>query len=118
MTIVHFPAEDFVTFDDVPVPGPILREFIAAVTKQKDRPLSAREEQVSRLIAEGVPQKEIAARLQLSPKTVNTYLTNAKEALGIRTTAELIRAFTLQGFAVACTEAEDAAVHSHRKSVG
>jgi len=45
--------------------------------------LSAREYQVFSLLVEGVRAKEIAARLELSPKTVDTYRSNLMKKLDI-----------------------------------
>ena len=45
--------------------------------------LSAREYQVFSLLVEGVRPKEIAARLGLSPKTVDTYRSNLMKKLGL-----------------------------------
>lgn len=53
--------------------------------------LSAREEQVLRLIAVGYGNKEIAARMDLSVKTVETYKARATEKLGLRSRVELMR---------------------------
>lgn len=53
--------------------------------------LSNREFQVLCRIGAGDSVKEIAARLDLSPKTVSTYRTRILEKLELDTTAELIR---------------------------
>lgn len=53
--------------------------------------LSEREHEVLRLMGAGKSAKEIAARLNLSPKTVSTYRTRMLDKLGLKTTAELIR---------------------------
>jgi DNA-binding NarL/FixJ family response regulator len=57
--------------------------------------LSAREYQVFCLLVEGVRAKEIAARLQLSPKTVDTYRANLMKKLDIHDVAGLVR-FAIQ----------------------
>ncbi|MGD2062222.1 MAG: response regulator transcription factor [Nitrospirota bacterium] len=57
--------------------------------------LSDREKQVLKLIAEGSSHKEIAALLNISPKTVVAHQTNISEKLGIRSRAALIK-FALQ----------------------
>lgn len=53
--------------------------------------LTARESQVLALVAEGLPNKIIARRLQISEKTVKAHLTNAFQAIGVtdRTQAAL-----------------------------
>jgi DNA-binding NarL/FixJ family response regulator len=66
---------------------------------EKDDPLaklSAREREVLQLIAEGRTGAEIAERLTLSQKTVETYRARLIEKLGIRDVAGLVR------FAIQC----------------
>jgi DNA-binding NarL/FixJ family response regulator len=53
--------------------------------------LTPRQREVVRLIADGRTMKEIAATLGLSPRTVETHKYEMMRALGLRTTAELIR---------------------------
>jgi DNA-binding NarL/FixJ family response regulator len=53
--------------------------------------LSEREAEVVRLVAAGHSNKEIAARLQLSVKTVETYKARSLEKLGMRSRADLVR---------------------------
>jgi DNA-binding NarL/FixJ family response regulator len=57
--------------------------------------LSAREYQVFSLLVEGVRAKEIAARLELSPKTVDTYRASLMRKLDIHDVAGLVK-FALQ----------------------
>lgn len=53
--------------------------------------LSDRELEVLRLLGAGKSGKQIAAQLQVSPKTVSTYRARLLEKLNLRTTADLIR---------------------------
>lgn len=55
------------------------------------RPMSEREEQVLRLVAEGLPNKLIARRLGIAERTVKAHLTNIFQRLGVtdRTQAAL-----------------------------
>lgn len=53
--------------------------------------LSEREAEVVRLIAAGHSNKEIAARLGLSVKTVETYKARSLEKLGLNSRADLVR---------------------------
>jgi DNA-binding NarL/FixJ family response regulator len=57
--------------------------------------LSAREREVLQLLAEGRTSAEIAARLALSQKTVETYRARLVEKLGIRDVAGLVK-FAIQ----------------------
>ena len=60
--------------------------------------LSDREAEVARLTAAGHSNKEIAARLELSVKTVETYRARAMEKLGLQGRAGLVRYAVLQGW--------------------
>ncbi len=53
--------------------------------------LSKREFEVLSLIASGQAYKEIASKLNLSPKTVSTYRTRILEKLNLSSTAQLLR---------------------------
>jgi DNA-binding NarL/FixJ family response regulator len=53
--------------------------------------LTPRQRDVIRLLAEGRTMKEIAAALEISPRTAETHKYQALEALGLKTTADLIR---------------------------
>ena len=53
--------------------------------------LSPREQQVMRLVAEGVASREIAARLDLSAKTVENHRANLMKKLGVHSKMELVR---------------------------
>ena len=54
-------------------------------------PLSSREREVLQLVAEGFTGRQIAARLDLSPKTVENHRARIMDKVGIRTTAGLVR---------------------------
>ena len=53
--------------------------------------LTPREQEVMRLLAEGVPVRKIAEKLFISPKTVENHRANIMTKLGIQTTHELVR---------------------------
>jgi DNA-binding NarL/FixJ family response regulator len=53
--------------------------------------LSAREHQVYMMLTEGVKPKEIAIRMQVSPKTVDSYRANIMRKLNVRDFASLMR---------------------------
>lgn len=60
--------------------------------------LSDRETEVVRLIALGYSNKEIAARLKLSVKTVETYKTRSMEKLGVRTRVDIVQYAAKRGW--------------------
>ncbi len=53
--------------------------------------LTPREREVLRLVGQGAMSKEIAARLNISPKTAQVHRENLKQKLNLRTTADLVR---------------------------
>jgi DNA-binding NarL/FixJ family response regulator len=53
--------------------------------------LTAREQEVMRMLAEGLNAKEVASQLFISPKTVENHRTNLMKKLGLHSTVELIR---------------------------
>jgi DNA-binding NarL/FixJ family response regulator len=61
-------------------------------------PLSERESEVARLLAQGLTMKEIAAQLSVSARTLETYRARALEKLGLKTRAELVRYATNCGW--------------------
>ena len=60
--------------------------------------LSEREAEVAKQTAAGHSNKEIAARLELSVKTVETYRARAMDKLGLRGRADLVRYAVQQGW--------------------
>ena len=54
------------------------------------RPLTARELEVLQLICDGLSNREIAAKLDLSVNTVSVHRTNIMNALGVHKAAELV----------------------------
>jgi two-component system, NarL family, response regulator NreC len=52
--------------------------------------LTEREREILQLLAEGKPNKEVAAVLGLSPYTVETHRTNLMQKLGLHSTAEIV----------------------------
>jgi len=57
-----------------------------------------REAEVLRLVAQGYSNKEIAARLELSTKTIEVHKANAMRKLGLSGRIELLRYAVLQGW--------------------
>ena len=64
---------------------------IAAPAGDPAPPLSPRKREVLRLIAQGKRMKEIAAELAISIRTVEDHKYQLMRALGVETTAELVR---------------------------
>lgn len=60
--------------------------------------LSDREGEVLRLIAEGYLNKQIASRLTLSVKTVETYKARAMEKVGLKSRVDVVRYATQRGW--------------------
>jgi two-component system, NarL family, response regulator NreC len=70
----------------------------AAGSHQARAALSPREEEVLRLIAWGHSNKQIAAKLNVSVKTVESYKATGTEKLGVRNRAEILRYALAQGW--------------------
>lgn len=69
----------------------------SADTRDAQTLLTEREIQVVRLIAEGLINREIAERLGISVKTVDTHRGNIMEKLNVHNTAELIKVAIRKG---------------------
>lgn len=61
-------------------------------------PLTDREREVMRLVAFGYTNKEVAAKLGVTSKSVETYKTRASEKLDIRTRTKIVQYALLQGW--------------------
>jgi DNA-binding NarL/FixJ family response regulator len=88
------------TYIDPAVAGGVAGEFAAPPDGGEARgaELSERECAVVRLIALGYSNKEIAARLKVSVKTVETYKARAAEKLRIKSRVELVRYAARRGW--------------------
>jgi RNA polymerase sigma factor (sigma-70 family) len=53
--------------------------------------LSQREREILKLVAEGKTSQEIAERLSISPKTVDTYRSRLMQKMGVKNLAGLIK---------------------------
>lgn len=60
--------------------------------------LSERESAVLRMIAEGYAMKEIAAQLEVSARTLETYRQRAMDKLGLRSRSDIVRYAVKQGW--------------------
>ena len=81
------------------IAGDVMAAMAApAETSPVDR-LTLRQREVLRLVAKGQSMKEIAAALELSPRTIETHKYEMMHTLGVETTAELIQFAFRSGFA-------------------
>jgi two-component system, NarL family, response regulator NreC len=82
--------------------GTVVRDYggrqQAASSTDAARTLTGREAEVLRLMAGGYSNKEIAAQLELSVKTIETHKGNAMQKLGMRSRIDLVRFALLQGW--------------------
>ena len=72
------------------ITGDVLRT-LTSPTDAAERELTARQREVLRLLAQGKRMKEIAAELNISTRTAESHKYEMMQALGVETTAELIR---------------------------
>jgi DNA-binding NarL/FixJ family response regulator len=56
-------------------------------------PLTPRERDVLRLLADGLPDRDIAAALTISSRTVETHVSNILRKFGVRNRAEAARRY-------------------------
>jgi DNA-binding NarL/FixJ family response regulator len=89
------------TYVDPTLAGSLLRSNARATRRDGTDaavPLSEREEEVLRRIAWGESNKEIAAQLGISTKTVETYKARITEKLGLRSRPEMVRYAVRRGW--------------------
>lgn len=84
-SLVNGLVDDLFTPRPAPASGPV-------------ETLSEREREVLRMIAEGLTNKEIAARLDISIKTVETYKARSTQKLNLRGRADIVRFALSQGW--------------------
>lgn len=88
-------------FLDPQITGKVIGGYIsqqARVGDDAQGELSERESEVLRLIAWGHSNKEIAARLQISVKTVEAHKANTMKKLGLTSRIDIVRYALLQGW--------------------
>ena len=71
--------------------GSIIREWLERAEEQPRDPLTPRELDVVKLIAEAYTNKQIAEILKVSEKTVESHRANVLQKLGMRDRVELVR---------------------------
>lgn len=79
----------------------------SSAAQPRARDLSEREAEVLRLIAWGYSNKEIAARLHISVKTVETHRTRLMEKLNLQSRVDLVRYALRQGWLADPSEPEE-----------
>lgn len=83
---------------DPHIAGSVVDGFVGARRHAAASVLSERETEVMRLIAQGYSNKEVAARLEISVKTVETYKTRSMEKLELNSRVDLVRFAVRQGW--------------------
>jgi DNA-binding NarL/FixJ family response regulator len=88
------------TYIDPSLAGGVVEDFVHPEPATEGTPLdlSERESEVLRLIAQGYSNKEIASRLKLSVKTVETYKSRSMEKLGARSRVDIVRYAARRGW--------------------
>ena len=79
----------------------MLEKVLAGAAEAAAKPsggLSAREQEVLQLVAEGMTTAEIAEKLFTSPRTVETHRQNIMEKTGAKNTASLVKTAINQGW--------------------
>jgi len=76
----------------------ITRDVVGSLTQQRSRPvLTDRQREVLQLLAEGKSMKEVAAILDLTPRTVAFHKYRMMEQLRLKTSAELVQFAVREG---------------------
>ena len=88
---LHAVAAEGVYLDPIVASRLVAAASPPPATESSGETLSDRETEVLRLIALGYANKEIAARLDLSVKTVETFKTRSMEKLGLRSRVDIVR---------------------------
>ena len=86
---------------DPAIAGKVMNNFARPHRKARGEAQAAltdREEEVLRLVAWGYSNKEIAARLSLSVKTVEAHKANATQKMGMQSRIDIVRYALLQGW--------------------
>jgi two-component system response regulator NreC len=76
--------------------GYVRSQFLKGEVRQKE--LTAREEEVLRLIAQGYSNKEISNHLKIAVKTVESHKANLMQKLELRNRTEIVRYAVRQGW--------------------
>lgn len=76
----------------------LLEAIARCLPKEASSSLTARENEILRWLAEGYANKDVATRLYISVKTVETHRAHLLLKLGLQSRADLIRYAVSQGF--------------------
>jgi DNA-binding NarL/FixJ family response regulator len=76
----------------------VTAKYLATEKTKADHAVTERESEVLRLIASGYSNKEIAARLALSVKTIEAHKANAMRKLGLTGRIDIVKYAVLQGW--------------------
>ena len=80
---------------DLPMPRRLAAELVSRLVRpsggETNGDLSDREEQVLRLVADGLTDREVGEALGISPRTVGRHVSNILDKLGVRNRAEAAR---------------------------
>jgi DNA-binding NarL/FixJ family response regulator len=92
------------SFLSPPISRTVIDDYISraearSLNPQPD-PLTPREREVIQLLAEGLPNHEIAKQLHISIKTVETHRTHMMAKLGVKDKTELVKYALRKGWAV------------------
>ncbi|MBN9118506.1 MAG: response regulator transcription factor, partial [Planctomycetes bacterium] len=86
------------TYLDPTLAASLVDDFVRPAPEPSTVELSERESEVMRLIALGYSNKEIAAQLKLSVKTIETYKTRSMEKLHFRSRVDIVRYAAQRGW--------------------
>jgi DNA-binding NarL/FixJ family response regulator len=89
------------TYLDPTIVSDVVGSYVRKQSAKEGQPrgeLSEREAEVLRLIALGYSNKEIASRLDISVRTVETYKARLMEKLNFHSRTEIVRYALLQGW--------------------
>ena len=91
------------SFLSPPISRAVIDDYIhRAEARNQDtepNPLTPREREVLQLLAEGLPNREIAKQLNISIKTVETHRSNMMHKLGVKGKTELVKYALRKGWA-------------------
>ena len=79
------------TFFTSTVADRVVNGYVAGGPPAPASPLTARERQIVQLLAEGCSNKEVATKLKISTKTVETHRANLMRKLGLHSLGDLVR---------------------------